>query len=562
MRLLHSKTLKLQDFPKHEVVPYAILSHTWTDEEVLFQDIQGHNAGTTPPQIKQKLGYKKIEACCAQATRDGFDYVWIDTCCIDKSSSAELSEAINSMYRWYEDSAVCYAYLADVPNDVDLIIQHKKFCESRWFTRGWTLQELIAPITIEFYSSQWYSQGQEASLGTKRSLQNYISQATRIPINALQGLDSKSYSIAQKMSWASYRETTRVEDRAYCLLGLFNINMPLLYGEGTRAFIRLQEEILKVSIDESLFAWTPFAGIRHQKERSSSQLQGLLAMSPDYFADSGKIIQAAVATRTTPFAVTNRGLRLEVMLPKASDVCEVRFLELLGNPARDLNQTYVAVLNCQEEKSKKWVGILLDCVDVGEQKGTFVRVGKVSVLIDPRTYEPSENDRNTIFAMLAETSDPLASDIHEQKRRILWERQHRVVWVKTLPIDFRLAEVWPNKSWEKLEDGLQIRDFGCGPTVPYIAAALLFDNGSVAFVVVFGVFLGDFWIQLRNHFPGEPLGAGFRSLDPQYLYDRRSDRATHWLGSGKGVSASFRPQHVNNQLGYVVNISVHGINLD
>ena len=163
-----------------------------------------------------------------------------DLCCIDKTSSAELSEAINSMYRWYQESGVCYAYLADVPPNA--------FSKSRWFTRGWTLQELIAPSTVIFLDQKWQE------IGTKSSLQRVISEITGIPTDILLGGDLEDASIAQRMSWASKRETTRVEDAAYCLMGIFSIHMPMLYGEGERAFIRLQEEIMRVSDDHSLFA--------------------------------------------------------------------------------------------------------------------------------------------------------------------------------------------------------------------------------------------------------------------------------------------------------------------
>ncbi|PMD30292.1 HET-domain-containing protein [Hyaloscypha variabilis F] len=316
MRLLLSTTLEFRDFPNHESVPYAILSHTWAEDEVLFPDIDGFNATTIPQQVKEKLGFKKIEACCAQARRDEFDYVWIDTCCIDKRSSAELSEAINSMYCWYRDCTVCYAYLADVPNNASQEVQERKFRESRWFTRGWTLQELIGPLTLEFYGDQWHALGQSASLGTKLSLQSEISHITKIPEDVF--LSSKikvHYCIAQQMSWAAGRSTARIEDGAYCLLGLFNINMPLLYGEGHRAFIRLQEEIMKVSTDESLFAWSteeqiPFLDVG----------RGLLAMSADSFAKSGQIMEIIHSARKTPSVVTNKGLRLEVTLRKESEI--------------------------------------------------------------------------------------------------------------------------------------------------------------------------------------------------------------------------------------------------
>src|ERR1700733_11317378 len=203
------------------------------------------------------------------AAADGFHYIWIDTCCIDKASSAELSEAINSTYRWYHESGVCYAYLADVPpNAVD-----DEFAKSRWFTRGWTLQELIAPSTVIFLGKEWQK------MGTKSSRQRIISEVTGIPTNILLGGDLERTSIAQKLSWASKRETTRVEDIAYCLMGIFGINMPMLYGEGERAFIRLQEEIMKVSDDHSLFAWESF-----------DNRGGLLATSSAAFSNSSEII--------------------------------------------------------------------------------------------------------------------------------------------------------------------------------------------------------------------------------------------------------------------------------
>lgn len=174
MRLLDSKTLKLSEFSEPNFPPYAILSHTWTDDEVSFQDIQGD-------ACKTKAGYEKIKRCCDLAAADGFEYAWVDTCCIDKTSSAELSEAINSMFRWYEQSEVCYVYLSDVPSDVYLsdapsvegpYQPTSVFARSRWFTRGWTLQELIAPSNVIFYGRDWQE------VGTKSSLLSTISKVT------------------------------------------------------------------------------------------------------------------------------------------------------------------------------------------------------------------------------------------------------------------------------------------------------------------------------------------------------------------------------------------------
>ena len=245
MRLLHTTNHKLEEFKAHEIPLYAILSHTWGENEVTFQDIKGAD-------VKNEERCKKIRNTCTIAADHGFDYVWIDTCCIDKTSSAELSEAINSMYRWYQESGVCYAYLADVLSKADdhqSIARSSEFSECRWFTRGWTLQELIAPSTVIFFDQKWQE------IGTKSSLRQPISEITGIPDSILLGDDLERASIAQRMSWASGRESTRVEDGAYCLMGIFFVNMPLLYGEGERAFIRLQEEIIRVSDDHSLFAW-------------------------------------------------------------------------------------------------------------------------------------------------------------------------------------------------------------------------------------------------------------------------------------------------------------------
>ncbi|KAI0705460.1 hypothetical protein C8Q76DRAFT_860857 [Earliella scabrosa] len=192
----------------------------------------------------------KVKRACATVRASGHQYIWIDSCCIDKTSSSELSEAINSMYAWYRDASVCYAFLVDVPRDGDPSAAHSLFRQSRWFKRGWTLQELIAPRTVVFLSSEWQF------LGTKTSLADVISDVTGIDCTILRHQkDTMNVSVAERMSWAAGRETTRPEDEAYSLLGLFDINIPTLYGEGRRAFLRLQEEILKRVPDQSILVW-------------------------------------------------------------------------------------------------------------------------------------------------------------------------------------------------------------------------------------------------------------------------------------------------------------------
>ncbi|KAL8785817.1 MAG: hypothetical protein Q9213_003124 [Squamulea squamosa] len=293
MWLLNTETLQLQDFLGN-IPPYAILSHTWADKEVSFQEIGTDVARHTP-------GYEKIRQSCALARSQQYEYIWIDTCCIDKKSSAELSEAINSMFAWYSNSTVCYVFMSDVTGTSHEVDFKMAFRRSRWFTRGWTLQELLAPTVLKFYNHQW------EHIGDRTDLVNLISQITTI--DAMYITHEKSIyraSIAARMSWASLRKTTRKEDEAYCLLGIFDINMPLLYGEGFKAFVRLQHEIVRSSDDESLFAW-----------HANVIEAGPFAPNALAFRYSRDILP--LRSTSTPresvreaSTMTNRGLRLEV----------------------------------------------------------------------------------------------------------------------------------------------------------------------------------------------------------------------------------------------------------
>jgi hypothetical protein len=240
MRLLKlNDTLgfSLTRFAANNIPNYAILSHTWEadEHEVTLHDIMNGANGN-------KKGYKKMHFCAKQARKDGLDYFWVDSCCIDQSSSTEISTAINSMYRWYQNAAKCYVYLSDVSTDGSW----ESFRRSRWFTRGWTLQELLAPAFVEFYSQEGYP------LGDKLSLVDEIKGITSIPIHVLQGRPLSEISINERISWISNRDTTVEEDIAYSLFGIFDIHMPLIYGEGAiKALRRLGEEIEKsLSFDE------------------------------------------------------------------------------------------------------------------------------------------------------------------------------------------------------------------------------------------------------------------------------------------------------------------------
>src|SRR6266480_7739271 len=244
MRLLKingNSNFNLTKFSPGEPPPYAILSHTWEadNQELTFQDMIN---GTG----KSKAGYRKIQFCGDQAKKDGLNYFWVDSCCIDKTSSAELSEAINSMSRWYRNAVKCYVYLSDVsasdiiPSVPSQLPADAALKQSKWFTRGWTLQELLAPQALEFFTKEG------ELLGDKKGLELHICKFTGIAIEALQGTPMSHFSVDERMSWASNRQTTIEEDQAYCLMGIFEIHMPLIYGEGRKnAFRRLREEIEK-----------------------------------------------------------------------------------------------------------------------------------------------------------------------------------------------------------------------------------------------------------------------------------------------------------------------------
>ncbi|KAF6812049.1 Vegetative incompatibility protein HET-E-1-like protein 13 [Colletotrichum sojae] len=272
MRLIHTPTMQLKEFIG-KIPRYAILSHTWGTGEITLQDMQGND-----PWLPSRRAFGKIEATCRQAERDGLEYAWVDSCCIDKTSSAELGEAINSMYRWYQQSSVCYAHLEDVFDtrmyDIRASGSASTFASSRWFGRGWTLQELIAPSKVVFYNAAW------RKLAEKRDIVDQLEGITGIDEFVLKGGSPQRVSVGRRMSWAAGRKTTRDEDVAYSLLGIFDVNMPLLYGERTNAFTRLQEQILQQSDDHTLFAW------RASKQSAAEEpLRGLFARSPDEFAN-------------------------------------------------------------------------------------------------------------------------------------------------------------------------------------------------------------------------------------------------------------------------------------
>ncbi|KAI0535072.1 heterokaryon incompatibility protein-domain-containing protein [Xylaria digitata] len=314
MWLLNPCSWEMKEFISHkQAPPYAILSHTWGDEEVSFIEWQDESFKL----VEKKEGFNKIRLCCKQAASEGLEWVWIDTCCIDKRSSVELSEAINSMFKWYKSAVVCYVYLFDI-------------------TRGWTLQELIAPREVVFYSNSWQA------LGIRSKLSSHLARTTRIDESFLTGRSLEKASIAQRMSWAVKRTTSREEDVAYCLLGIFNVNMPMIYGEGLKALRRLQELLVREHPqDHSLFAWGKVVkepsntvydneqiwglkplDLKFEPNREMEKLFGLLAESPDDFEDTGQVVCAPNTANyfyfgsTTPsiFSLVGRAAHVELPL--------------------------------------------------------------------------------------------------------------------------------------------------------------------------------------------------------------------------------------------------------
>ncbi|KAK3070151.1 hypothetical protein LTR53_010959 [Teratosphaeriaceae sp. CCFEE 6253] len=320
--------------------PYAILSHTWTDDEVDHRDFVN-----TPERAQQRAGYAKIVMTCRQARKDVLSsrrlVAWIMA-----DNGADQDQAINSMYRWYENAVICYVYLADMPDhgtECDLEAEEhdellrqrlahydldyvdckdgnpsfengplQGFRRSRWFNRGWTLQELIAPSKLTFYGTTWNLLGSRAQLAGLLSSITSIDAKVLLHAGSPRRVPPSQFAVSVRLSWAAGRCTSRPEDRAYSLLGLFGINMPLLYGEGKKAFVRLQEEIIRSSNDLSIFAW------QSVDEALAIEKHQLLAPSPDSFDDalSRKFVKEPRAQEAARYALTNRGLEIQVMHPR------------------------------------------------------------------------------------------------------------------------------------------------------------------------------------------------------------------------------------------------------
>ncbi|KAI8648415.1 HET domain-containing protein [Fusarium sp. Ph1] len=430
MRLLEVNLRTLQDFTDETRVSYAILSHRWEDDEVSFQDL-------TQGTASQRKGYQKVDNFCLLAKREGFRYVWIDTCCIDKSSSAELSEAINSMYRWYQQADTCYAYLSDCSYEGVSRPGSTQFQESQWFTRGWTLQELIAPAEVVFLSAEW------REFGTRRRLCVQVSNITKIDEGVLRNPEFlDSFCAAKKLSWAATRKTTKLEDQAYSLMGLFDVNMPLLYGEGNKAFLRLQTEILRTSNDQSLFAWIENPG---NAPDNPSSLSSLLTTSLLDFEGCHTIqyrsrdIDPSVAE--FPQEVVGGYIKLKAL----SVPFDHSFTSMGTTTTSESHQQYPSWLASAYQKLEgsypgrdRWVVFLDDCSEQDKTIGIFLkrdeggtsRIHGPSRILLPKGLGPGDHAelKERIFYVRSVIKDELPLD------EILVHLRH-------VPAEYRLCQI-------------------------------------------------------------------------------------------------------------------------
>ena len=404
MWLINCRTFLLEEFLSNREVRYAILSHTWEKgEEVDFSEFRNREA-------TGKSGWRKIEKTCQLALNVGCEFAWVDTCCIDKRSSAELTEAINSMFGWYAGSEICYTYLAD-HNASDPTANLSK---SRWFTRGWTLQELIAPGRVHFYDNSW------SLIGTKDVLSQQLSLITGIGHEVLLASQDRHLEdildqlpIARKMSWAAKRETTRIEDTAYCLLGIFGVNLPLLYGEGDRAFIRLQEEVLKTKNDLSLLAW------RSPKDKAPNNLDrycGVFAQHPRDFHASGKLSLINDIKFIPDFTMTNKGIKI------------------LTHPQFDYGYNLPLLqLNCYDSAKPRMV---LSIYLMHQGASVYARA-KPHLLAGVYDKKHKRNTEKSYFFLSKSISPSTANSLHRVNRS-----------------SFRVTEIMKNKLWTAKPESL------------------------------------------------------------------------------------------------------------
>ncbi|CAI6338731.1 unnamed protein product [Periconia digitata] len=347
MRLINCHTFQIEEFPEHKKPRYAILSHTSKVPSIITKPASDVKEEVKVPESQI------ITKACDIALGHGCDYCWVDTVCVNRSDSGDWSEAVNSMFKWYQDATFCIAYLNDFEgiglsgesvgnanasfeskagldkeaeppaySEVDQTYSLANLGRCDWFSSGWTLTHLIAPRHVQFYDSQWRFYKEKREFATE------ISRITRIPVQVLKSANYNChrYSVAEIMSWASRRRTDRIEDLSYCLFGLFDVNLPLIYGEGHKAFRRLQEEIIRTRADLSVFAWQ--SKIADKDLPPHERIRGILARSPSEFSQASGI-PASIQSRTPGFRMTNKGLQIDAAIGAGTpEALEIGFLPL------------------------------------------------------------------------------------------------------------------------------------------------------------------------------------------------------------------------------------------
>lgn len=359
MRLLDTETYELRDHAGYPV-KYAILSHRWYSEEITFNTLD-------PVRLRDKTVFtpqlNKIRGACDQARDDGWKWIWIDSYCIDKTSSEEVARSIRSMFQWYRKAETCYTYLTDVSKSAKSrnVLESAPGNPSEWFERGWTLQELLAPRKMTFFDTSWNE------IGDKLELAPAIERITGISARYLRDIeDFRTASVATRLSWQASRKTTQIEDMAYSLFGILDVALTPMYGEGREAFMRLQRELVDTRPDESLFAWTAPTGSLPSHGRSSSWSPdewGLLAPSPDCFRDSRDVVIGNPFRNRPPgsIAVTREGVRFPMTFRELQSTTRMvaplhfvlPFSPVLIDRIRHKHQKVFAIsLNCWRRDSR------------------------------------------------------------------------------------------------------------------------------------------------------------------------------------------------------------------
>ncbi|KAJ4168311.1 hypothetical protein NW754_013645 [Fusarium falciforme] len=519
MHLINVETLRLETFVGDNIPPYAILSHTWgaDEEEVCFEDIWSGNIE------KPGNGTGKLKGCCNQAKEDHLEYAWIDTCCIDKKSSKELDEAINSMFQWYKKASICYTYLSDVPHGDDSWDPGSKFFSSRWFQRGWTLQELLAPEELRFYNREW------VSIGRRSDMSNEVERITGISREFLLGWkDIRKASVAQRMSWAAKRKTSRKEDSAYCLLGIFDVTMPMIYGEGDRAFSRLQQEIMNITSDHSILTWGLDTTEYTPSKSAGAISAGILATAPSDFANCGRIVlRKQDATPANTFDISSGRLRMHLSIHTTS-----------------AGETF-GLLNCGlEHNAEQVVGIPLHKAVSGAAPDEYFRPQGLSSVLLPRTA--TRISTKHIYIQMGRENRA-----HEAMGRRLW-----------LHIDGHQKmnleeEIYPPVRWEKARALIaEASDSDGHITRRYLARFRTQGETSRDVIVVLEFKMHGLQPQARCHVMTSSRDTALEDLFQNFIYIRPEALGKQAASNGKlNVKVTVKEEQVAQEPMLVVRLA-------